>query len=252
MRACLHLSDIGAEAVLLGAGGRAILLQLANPAVGHAVADHSSFATDPTRRLRHTLTFVYATIWGTPSQAEWVTAMVNRAHQPVRSPAYDATDPHLQLWVNATLYDSAVAIYERIFGALPDADADAVYNEYAAIGVALQMPRDLWPTDRAAFRTYWKHSVAALTVDNTTRSVARSLLHPTSGPRWLRLAMPLVRLLTVGLLSPELRTAYGLPWTARSQRQFDRTMRVTATVYPLLPLRLRHWPKNYLLRHIPR
>ena len=40
------------------------------------------------------------------------------------------------------------------------------------------------------------------------------------------------------------------PWDARRQRRFDRMMNVTARLYPHLPARLRHWPKNYLLRRI--
>ena len=34
------MRDMAAEALLLGAGGRAILLQLACPGVGHGVAEH--------------------------------------------------------------------------------------------------------------------------------------------------------------------------------------------------------------------
>lgn len=242
---------MGDEAVLLGGGGRAILLQLANPAVGHAVAEHSSFASDPTRRLRHTLTFVYALVWGTPSQAAAVTAMVNRAHAPVRSETYNAADPTLQLWVNATLYETAVTMHERIFGPLSDSDADAIYSDYSAIGVALQMPRDLWPADRAAFRRYWDTSVAALAVDDITRGVAHTLLHPPTAPLWLRAVMPLARLFTAGMLSPELRAAFGLPWSARRQRLYERMLRATALTYPHLPRGLRHWPKNHLLKQIP-
>ncbi|PRY67625.1 uncharacterized protein (DUF2236 family) [Glaciihabitans tibetensis] len=247
----MRLRDMGAEAVLLAGGGRAILLQLANPGVGHAVAEHSGFASDPTRRLRHTLTFVYALYWGTPEQAEFVTEMVNRAHAPVRAPGYDATDPALQLWVNATLYESAVTVHERVFGALSDSDADAIYDDYAQIGVALQMPRELWPPDRAAFRRYWADQIASVEVDDVARGVAHTLLHPPTGPLWLRAAMPLAGLVTAGLLSPELRKAFALPWSPGRQRRFDAVMGLTARVYPHLPRSLRELPKNRLLRAIP-
>jgi uncharacterized protein (DUF2236 family) len=247
----MRLIDMGDEAVLLAAGGRAILLQLANPAVGHAVAEHSSFAADPTRRLRHTLTFVYAIYYGTPGQAEFVTRMVNRAHAPVKSPTYDATDPALQLWVTATLYDSAVLMYERVFGALDEASADAVYRDYGEIGVALQMPRELWPDNRAAFADYWQRSLADLTVDEEIRAVADTLLHPSTGALWLRAAMPLAGFVTAGLLGPGLRDAFALPWSARKQRRFERLLRATALIYPRLPMRVRHWPKTMLLRGIP-
>ncbi len=46
------------EGVLLAGGLRALLLQLAQPAVGHGVARHSAFETDPLARLHGTLAFV--------------------------------------------------------------------------------------------------------------------------------------------------------------------------------------------------
>ena len=242
------LSDIGGEAVLLAGGGRAILLQLANPAVGHAVADHSNFAADPLRRLRNTLTYVYALVFGTPAQVSTVIAMVQKAHQPVKSAAYDAADARLQLWVAATLYDTATVLYERVFGRLDDDGADSVYRDYATVGTALGMPLELWPPSREAFRIYWNAQLLALSVDDRVRAVSVQLLHPKTGPFWMRASMPLARLATAGLLSPELRTAYALPWTDSHQRHFDRLIRLTALVYPRLPLWMRHAPKNHYLR----
>ena len=56
--------------LLLGAGPRALLLQLAHPAVAAGVADHSDFRADPWRRLAGTLrsylTIVYGTTRGGP------------------------------------------------------------------------------------------------------------------------------------------------------------------------------------------
>ena len=246
----LGLREIGAEAVLLAGGGRAILLQLANPAVGHAVADHSNFAADPLRRLRNTLTYVYALVFGTPEQVASVRSMVQRAHAPVRSQSYDASDAALQLWVAATLYDTAATLHARVFGPLDAASADAVYRDYAVVGTALGMPAALWPVDREAFGHYWRAQLAELEVDDRVRAVQTQLLHPTSGPLWMRALMPIARLATGGLLPPPLREAYALPWDDRRQRRFDRMMNVTARLYPRLPARLRNWPKNYLLRRL--
>lgn len=246
----MALKDIGGEAVLLAGGGRAILLQLANPAVGHAVAEHSNFATDPLRRLRNTLTYVYALVFGNPAQVEKVTAMVHRSHGPVRSETYDASDARLQLWVAATLYDTATMLHERVFGPLSPEDADTIYREYAVVGTALGMPPELWPADRAAFRRYWDSQMADLSVDDSVRAVSRELLHPKSAPFWMRTVMPIARLATAGLLPPALRTAYDLPWSMRRGRRFDRLMRLTGILYPRLPHRLRTWPKDHLLRRL--
>lgn len=243
----MGLNEFGDEAILLAGGGRAILLQLANPAVGHAVADHSSFAADPPRRLRNTLTFVYALVYGTESQKQRMIAMVNTAHRPVRSAEYDAADGRLQLWVAATLYDTAAQVHELVFGALPEAEADVVYREYAIVGTALGMPPALWPADRAAFRTYWDEQLATLTVDDRVLAVSRQLLRPKSGPLWMRAAMPIARLATAGLLPDALRVAYQLPEVSR---RFTRTMRLIAPLYRRLPRRVRSLPRRHYLARL--
>lgn len=250
------MADVAAEAVLIGAGGRAILLQLADPAVGRGVAEHSDFAARPTERLRNTLTFAYAVTLGTPDDARRVRALVDRAHAPVRArpaahqPGYDARDPHLQLWVAATLYDSAIRMYELVYGPMSDEAADRLYAEYAVLGTALQMPAELWPADRAAFRVYWDERVEALAPVPAARNAAEQVLHPASAPPLLRAVMPIARLLTAGLLPPRVRAAFGLPWDASRERRFRAVLCVTRVVYPRLPRAVRHWPKNHLLRRL--
>ncbi|HEY2557939.1 MAG TPA: oxygenase MpaB family protein [Diaminobutyricibacter sp.] len=255
----LGARDVGAEAVLVAGGGRAILLQIAHPAVGRGVVDHSDFATDPLRRLRATLTFAYAAVYGSPADISAVQRAVNRAHAPVRAvdpsedgPAYNAFDPELQLWVAATLYDSAVTMYEHIFGPLDAESADRVYAEYSVLGTALQVPAELWPSDRVAFAEYWARTVPTLKVTAATRAVAYQLLHSRNLPLWLRSVMPVARLVTAGLLPTPLRVDFGLPWNRGRQRRFDRLMRLTAVVYPRLPGWIRHRPRNILLGRLRR
>jgi len=249
----LQLRDIAGEAVMLLAGGRSILLQLADPAIGHGVANHSDFEKRPLDRLAGTLSYAYAVTCGTPEQARAAVRRVNRAHVPVAgpavggAPAYNAFTPDLQLWVAATLYDSAVGMHERVFGAFDEATAESLYREYAVLGTALQVPETLWPRDRAAFAAYWQQRLEGLRTDEATREVARRLLYPRSGPLLLRLAMPLARLVTVGLLPPSVRDLFELSWSPRRQRRFDRMLRLTIRIYPLLPRRVRHWPRDHYL-----
>jgi uncharacterized protein (DUF2236 family) len=152
--------------------------------------------------------------------------------------------------VVATLYDTAVTVYEKVHGALDDDTADRIYREYARIGTALQLPAELWPPDRPAFAVYWAETLRTLEPDATALRLARELLHPTNGPVLMRLSMPLVRLLTAGLLPEQLRAGFGLPWTARHRGSFDATMRLLAAAYPRLPEKVRHWPKNYYLAQL--
>ncbi|MFJ4210253.1 oxygenase MpaB family protein [Paenarthrobacter sp. NPDC089675] len=247
------LADIGAEGVLLAGAGRAILLQIADPRVGHGVADHSNFVDRPQDRLKATLTYVYAIVYGSEEQVTAVRRAVNRAHAPVRrtadgtSSGYSAFDASSQLWVVATLYNTALTVYEQVHGTLDDETADLMYRDYARIGTALQLPADMWPVDRAAFAQYWNEQLAVLRPDEKARKIARDLLYPVGGPALMRLVMPVARFLTVGLLPDHLRQGFGFDWTPVHARRFDRTMRVVGRVYPRLPQRIRHWPRDYCL-----
>ena len=249
----LSIRDVAPESVLVLGGGRAILLQLANPAVGHGVARHSDFAARPLSRLSGTLSYVYAVTCGTPIDRAAAVRRVSLAHRPVHgtqtlgTPAYNAFDPQLQLWVAATLYESATRVHELVYGPLPAADAESVYRDYGVLGTALQVPPGLWPADRAAFAAYWSRAISGLATDETTRSVARQLLHPTTGPVWLRLAMPLGRLVTTGLLQPAERALFALPWSPARQRRYNAVIGVIRLVYPRLPARLRHAPMRHYL-----
>ena len=252
------IRDVAAESVLIAGGGRAILLQIANPAVGHGVAAHSDFASRPLDRLQNTLRYVYTVVFGTAEQARDAARSVARAHAPVHvdgsaeHPGYSAFDPQLQLWVAATLYDSAIDMHERIYGPLDDASAERVYREYAVLGTALQVPEGLWPADRAAFRRYWNEQLQLLRTDESTRRVAQALLHPRVAPLWLKLAMPIARLATAGLLPPRVREAFELNWSAARQRRFDALLGVVRAVYPRLPRALRQLPRDLALREAAR
>lgn len=247
--------DIAAESLLIGAGGRAILLQLANPAIGHGVANHSSFATRPLDRLNGTLSYVYAIVFGNADQVATVTARVNRAHIPVHSAGtavtYNAFTPELQLWVAATLYESAVHLHGLVYGSLDDKTADAVYREYSRLGTSLQVPVNLWPANRVAFGRYWQHQLTLLHTDATTRAVAHELLHSRAAPCWFRAALPVARLVTAGLLPESVRTSFELPWSPWHQRAFNGVLYGIRVFYPRLPRKIRHWAKNHYLSALP-
>jgi hypothetical protein len=49
-----------------------------------------------------------------------------------------------------------------------------------------------------------------------------------------------------------LRKDFGLGWSDRHERRFNRTFRILAVAYPRLPRGIRYWFKNYRLRELDR
>ncbi|MDM4763376.1 oxygenase MpaB family protein [Galbitalea sp. SE-J8] len=242
------LAEVSREGILLAAGGRALLLQLAHPAIGRGVARHSDFAGDPLGRLHGTLAYVYAIAAGTPGEVAAMRRIVNRAHAPVRGPGYSAMDPELQLWVAATLYDSAIGMYTRVFG--EPTDAEALYRSYAVLGGALQMPAELWPADRAAFGRYWDAQLARLAVDDEVRAVERTLLGGATLPVPLRPLLPGVRAVTAALLPGRVREEFRMAWSDRDQARVERRLAVASAAYRRLPLVVRSAPQRHYLRRV--
>lgn len=252
------LRRIAAEGLAVAGGGCALLLQIAHPAIGRGVAEHSDFANRVMDRFHSTMTFLTAGLFATPEEFAAVRRQVNRAHGPVRGPgdatgpAYSAFDPSLQLWVSATIYRTMMDLNRRVFGPLdPEEEADA-YREFRTLGVNLQVPPERWPATLADFDVYWHDMLAGLRVNEATLAVSRQILHPRRVPGWMRLLLPDARLITAGLLPPSVREQFGLPWDDSLRRRFDRRMRLTAAVYPRLPLFLRHAARDAYLRRLRR
>src|SRR4029077_8097333 len=96
--------------LLLGAGPRALLLQIAHPAVAAGVNDHSDFRADPWRRLAGTLRSYLTIVYGSTAAARAEIRRLNTLHRGITGPGYAARDPELALWVHATLVDSTMAV----------------------------------------------------------------------------------------------------------------------------------------------
>jgi uncharacterized protein (DUF2236 family) len=240
MAGARSFEEYAADGVLVLGGAAAILLQVADPVVARGVAEHSDFARRPMDRLRNTLRYVYAVGLGSAQQSRQAAGAVNRAHARVTG----ARDADRQLWVAATLHRVGVMVHEAVAGPLPAALADEIYAAGERVGSALQLPPGVWPVDRAAFDRYWTDAVAALEIGDDARGIARDLLRNRAIPWWTRPAMPLLRVVTSGLLPPSVREAYGLPWHPRRYRAAIGFVRALRRV---TPRRLRELPSRRLL-----
>src|SRR5205085_462622 len=138
---------VNSEGVLGLGGGRALLMQLAHPAVAAGVADHSDFETDPFGRLRRTLEAETTLVFGTVEEAHATAARIRAVHERVTGPGYRAGDPDLLLWVHATLVDTALQLHSRFVRPLGRDEAEAYYQESTRLAELLGVPRDRQPDD---------------------------------------------------------------------------------------------------------
>jgi uncharacterized protein (DUF2236 family) len=229
-----------ADSSLVLGGLAAILLQLAHPVVARGVADSSSFASDPLRRLHHTLAYVYAVHLGSAHQHAQAARRVDSAHARV----IGARDPDAQLWVTATLTHTGMQVHELLHGRLADDLAAEIHAAGGDLGTSLQLPADVWPADRAAFDRYWNAALLSLEVGDDARSVAAELLAARAAPWWLRALLPAAREFTAMLLPPQLREAYGMPHHPRRGRAVIAVVRLLVR---LAPRSLRELPARRLL-----
>lgn len=230
------------DASVVVGGLAAILLQVADPVVAAGVAAHSAFERDPLGRLRRTLGYVYAVALGEQDAASRAAAHVDRAHAGVPG----AMDPDRQRWVAATLVWAGTRTWALCHGRPDRAGLAEVLAGSAPLATALQVPDDHWFASPGEFGRYWRGAIAELDVGEDARHVAAALLHPRAAPRWLRAGMPLLRLVTAGILPAELRRAYGLPWSPARRAGFVLTMAVTGLVARAAPRRLRELPSRML------
>jgi uncharacterized protein (DUF2236 family) len=249
--------------LLLGAGPRALLMQVAHPLVAEGVAQHSSFRDDPWRRLRATLRSYLTIIYGSTTEARAEIGRLNRFHRSVTGPvtdpaaslalgpAYDARDPALALWVHATLIDATLVVNERWIGRLSPGRRAAFYAESLPIGRAFGVPARLLPADIDAFDAYLERMIGPagpVQVGPLARDLAEVILRPPLGPLHPILARIPASLYAwtswpaIELLPERIRTGYGLT-LGRRERLVSAWLTAGYRGWrPILPAGLRTMP----------
>ena len=263
---------INAERIVLLGWGRAILLQLAHPLIAAGVYDHSGFRSTTwaaVTRLYHTVHAMLALTFGSDEEREQALNGIRQIHQRVhgqlKSAAgrfaagtpYSAENPDLVLWVHATLLESVPMAYQRFVGPLTIAELDAYCAEAAPIAVALLARRHEVPHTWADARAYLDRMYASgdLVVSGQARDLARAVLAP-AGAAWM--ASPATwmnRIVTLGLLPPQIRRQYALGWTPGKQRAFNVVIPTLRTIRRVMPRSIATWPASRALptpgTHLP-
>lgn len=238
--------------LLLGAGPRALLLQIAHPAVAAGVADHSDFRADPWRRLAGTLRSYLTIVYGSTRAARAEIRRLNALHRGITGPGYAARDPDLSLWVHATLIDSTIAVADAWLAPVSTARRGAFYAETRPIGRAFGVPDALLPPDYDSFQRYLAKMLAPggpVRVSATARELAAVILRPPLAPIVPRLgfvpaaAYAWTMWPSLGLLPASVREDYGLRWGARERLVSAWLVAGWRAWRPLLPSSFRQMPK---------
>ena len=238
--------------LLLGAGPRALLLQLAHPLVAAGVADHSDFRSDPWARLRGTLRSYLRIVYGTAPVARAEIRRLNALHRTITGPTYRARDPELSLWVHATLVDSTIVVADAWLEPLTRERRERYYAETIPIGRAFGIPSSLLPPDLDAFEAYLERAMAPggpVRVGPTACELAHAVLHPPLGPVAPALSgLPAWTYAwtlwpAVGLLPPSIRSDYGLGWGPPERAVAAWLVTAWRAWRPMLPVGLRQMPQ---------
>jgi uncharacterized protein (DUF2236 family) len=237
--------------LLLGAGPRALLLQLAHPSVAAGVAEHSDFRSDPWKRLDGTLRSYLRIVYGSASAARGEIRRLNALHRGISGAGYTARDPALSLWVHATLVDSTLAVNAAWNGPLPRQRARRYYLETLPLGRAFGIPEAMLPGDLDAFERYVADQLAPdgpVRVGDTARELAQAVLHPPLPGGLARIPLdPRLHSWTlwpaIGLLPDTVREAYALPWTLGHRLIATWLVASWRAWNPLLPRAWREMPQ---------
>lgn len=242
------------ERLVLFSGVRALLMQACDPLAVVGFQRHSIIFNDPQARLQRTDERMSRIYFGSQEEAEETGRIVQAMHRRVKgkTPAdygpvpkgtpYDASDPELGLWVLATLADSALVYYERIFGSLAAEERERYWSEYRQVGELLGLPPGSMPATHPDLEDYVAGRLGdgSLWISDERREQAEAMILDPPWTGWLlrTAAIPLtetVRLISVGLLPSEIRRLFGFSWDPGREALLRST---------LLQLRLgsRLWP----------
>ena len=233
-------------AIFFGAG-RALLLQLAHPAVAQGVDDHSDFKGNPFKRLLGTLEAMYAVVFGSADLARGVGERIQWIHRFVTGPTYAANDPANLLWVHATLCDTALRCYTTLVEPLSADDEETYYQEMTQVAELFGLARDDQPPTLAAFRSYMDAEIADIEVTPVGRELAHFILEPElplALHHPLRPLLSIQRRVTLGTLPMSVRDQLHVPWSGEDERRYTQIERRTRRVFQATPRAVRAAPSK--------
>jgi uncharacterized protein (DUF2236 family) len=245
---------INREAVLLLGGLRALLMQIAHPAIAAGVYEHSNWQSHPYRRLGRTLWLLNQIIHGKKSTATKALHAINVKHAKIHGDylsseksgkhSYHANDPILKKWVLATLIDSSVYAYNRWAGNLSQSECQLYYHEWKRIALLFEIPLAEIPEDYESFRHYVESMLHSgeLIIDEKAKRIANSLLSTNRLLRNFNISLAATSL-------PDcLRAGFDLPLDAMAIQKWQKYDRWIRKLFRYTPPLFRYSPLAILAK----
>ena len=241
------------ERLIAFSGVRALLMQACDPLGVVGFERHSIIFDEPQTRLQRTDERMSRIYFGSAAEADETGRVVQAMHRRVKGTTperygpipkgtpYAASDPALGLWVLATLAESAVVYYERVFGTLAADERERYWSEYRQVGELLGLPPDSMPATYSDLVAYVSGRLGdgSLWVSEKRRRQAVGMILDPPFSGWQRAAItPLtetIKLVTTGLLPAEVRRLMGFSWDPAREallRSALIQLRVGARLWP--------------------
>lgn len=236
--------------VLIGSY-RALLLQVAHPAVGAGVKIYSNFQKDYLGRAYRTFLNMASIFFGSCSHAKKTAAHLHTMHYRIRGSyptrsggvqKFCANDPVLLSWILATLVDTGLQSYQKLRPALSIEEKEQFLQEVQIIAQLMGIPQGYFPESYEKFVSYFKQVLQSnqLEIGLTAKTLSKDILR---GPfSFLRRNN---ELFATGLLPEELIKKYRLPWNLVRRQRFEKRLGLIRWLYARCPQSLRYAPPYY-------
>jgi len=242
-----------AERLIAFSGVRALLMQACDPLAVVGFQRHSILFDDPRKRLMSTDQRMSRMYFGDDTLAQKTGGQVQAMHKRVTGTVeeqygpiaagtpYSAADPELMLWTLATLADSALLYWERIFGSLDDEERESYWADYRRIGMLLGMPSDSMPATEPELREYVRGRLddGSLYMSDDVRDQSKAIIFDPPFDGWLKLVLTpvseAIKLSSVGFLPKQIRQMYGFSWDPARETVLRSSLlqiRIASRVWP--------------------
>ncbi|MDY6921336.1 MAG: oxygenase MpaB family protein [Pseudomonadota bacterium] len=234
-------------------GNRTFILQLAHPAVGAGVVQHSNFRQDPWHRLREIAHSGDRMMFHGHDAAVAEGRRLRELHRHIHGHdahgrRYHALNPEVYGWVHFVFYETTLACHQLFGDGVPEAHQELLFQNWRASGAYFGLrDKDLPASRQAYWSKWWQVLSAGLETNAAIEYILNLSQHcPPPPPALQRLPETLWRTLwralgtrsdlaTRGMLPPALRQRLGLEWNATQAREFERNRRRIQRLFRALP-----------------